>query len=986
MSNAIDVTPPSGQAREMIIRLTLLLAFFSASVAFASEFPSEWRFVTLKTAHFDVIVNAQQQELGRLYATKLEQSYALLKAVFTDAPERTAVVIADKTDLTNGYATRLPYSHIFIYPVLSGPQESLSEAGDWALELTAHEYTHVLTFDAVSGFPEALQSIFGTILSPNLLLPTWWKEGVAVQSETYFSNGGRLRSAYQDGVIRAMETEGSIDRYSIAEVNEMLPDWPQGMRPYLFGALFWQDVVAKKGIIAVDELHQRHGGRMPYFLNGPAEDILGLDYAGFYQNALTETDLRARQQIRALSALPPTITTEMRFDSRTTLGPQISPDGNYLALISVDERARRSIRVFARNPQSKTFVDGTEIEKFVSRRESDVQPPLKDGPPTGTISRLSWMPDGKRIVFDKVDNVSRFETWSDLWIFDIESGESKRLSTALRAREPFAAKDGKTIFFTGLDGGRTFLGRYDIEKNEARKIWSAPLQDRIAFPAELADGRLVFSRRTSAGQESLMIISASGGEPQPILTDYPNARMPSPVGNGFLFTSSKNGVHNAYVTDGAMTSARALTHSTTAIFTTITDPQTKDFYATTMTAHGPFVRHIAAAEAERISSMKTLPSVGPLFGDRYPKKDAPATPPEPAMTTEDYNPGPYLWPRYWLPFVALSAVNDSVVMQAATSGFDPLKKHVYSIAGEYDFGLKRGSHSLSYLNGVFDTSVLFTSARYTTYLVSKDFPVVNDSASVTLVPDVFRISRYLSVNVGWQMARTDFSSTVAERSGPVLIGQYVNFGRTGEQISPEEGGSALLGVVDQLPGENRLEYVQYMGAAQFFYSGFLPKRHAIALRASASYIPQSIGAIYGSQTTNFFRLQDEPGLQFVARGYRVGHFFGKSLGTVNAEYRFPISEIRRGHGTTPFYILRLFGNVFADAVAVDGFAYKPDADAFDLVSTDHPFASAGAELHLETTVGYFLPITVIAGFAAPSDRAHSDGPTGLFSIQMGTLF
>lgn len=987
MSNAIDVAVLTGQASPMIFKTLSLGFFLCASLAAASEFPSDWSFVTLKTAHFDVIVNAQQQELGRFYAGRLEQAYSLLKTIYTDAPSRTVVVIADKTDLTNGYATRIPYSHIFIYPVLPGPQDSLSEAGDWGLELTAHEYTHILTFDAVSGFAETLEAVFGTILSPNLLLPTWWKEGVAVESETYFSNGGRLRSAYQDAVIRAFENANTLRDFSIAEINEVLPDWPQGLRPYMFGSLFWSEAVAKKGTLAIDELHQRHGGRVPYFLNGPANDVLGMDYEEMYGLALTETSRRARKQLRDLATVPPTVMTDPHFNSRLTQGPQISPDGASLALISVDDRARRSIRVFARNPSSKTFVDGTEIEKFVSRRESDVQPPLKDGPPTGTISRLTWMPDGKRIVFDKVDNVSRTETWSDLWVFNIETGETKRLSSALRGREPFASRDGKTVYFTGLDGGRTWLGRYNVETDQHEKLWSAPLQDRIAFPAELADGRIVFSVRTGAGVETLRVLPPTGGEPRPVLTAFPNARFPQPLADGgFLFTSSANGVHNVYRTDAALKTARPATHSTTAVFTHAMDPQTNDLYATVMTAEGPFVRRIAETETTRISAV-ALPKIQPLFADRFPSREAPPAPPEPAIVVDDYTPTSYLMPRYWIPFLGVSAVNDSVVVQVATSGFDPLKQHVYGIAVEWDFGLQRANYNLQYENGVYSTSALFNASRTTSYLINKDVPIINDSLSAVFEPDLFRLNRYTHLNLGWQGLRTDFAGGGSDRSGPLLAAQYLNFARTGDEISPEEGGSALLGAFNALPGPGRLDYVQYSAGGQVFSSWLLPKRHAIALRGSVSYIPKDgIGAIYGAQSTNFFRANDSPDLNFVVRGYRVGHFFGKSLGAANAEYRFPIRELRRGHGLLPFYLLRVHGAVFADVAAVDGFAYRPDLDAFQAVSTDHPFSSFGAEARFEADIGYFLPVSLAVGFAIPSDRTFSDGPTGILSLQMGTLF
>lgn len=986
MSNAIDVAVLTGQARRMLRRWVFSISVLFSAGSFGAEFPADWCFVTLKTAHFDVIVNAEQQELGRFYANRFEQAYVLLRPVFTDLPERTIVVLADKTDLTNGYATRLPYSHIFVYPVLPGPQDSLSESGDWGLELATHEFTHILTFEAVSGAAETLQSIFGTILSPNLLLPRWWKEGVAVQMETQLSNGGRLRSAYQDGVIRALENESLLDSFDIAQINEILPDWPLGLRPYMFGSLFWSEAVAKNPG-AVDRLHQRHGGRVPYFVNAPARDVLGDDYETVYREAIDGTRRRARAQINELGALGPTAFTELGFESRSTQGPQISPDGSMIAMISVDERGRRSVRVFSRSRTTNTFVDGLEIETFVNRREEDVQPATKDGPPTGTISRLSWTPDGKRVVFDKVDAVSRYETRSDLWIFDIETGESERLTTGLRGREPFAARDGRTVYFTGLDGGRTWLGRFDLATKAHAKIWTAEPQARISFPAELPDGRVVFALRAPAGGESLFVVDPARAEnaPEKILPDYPDARFPFPTKDGLLFTSVKNGVHDVYRADASLMKARPATHSIGGVYSTAADPLTGDLYATTMTGRGPFVMQVPKKEVDRIEAAGALPRVDALFADRYPRRDEPVVP-DASFETEDYRPSSYLRPRYWLPMFELSAVNDSVILQASTSGFDPLKKHEYALAASWDAGLQEAGYAVAYENNVWPHTLSLTASRRTSYLISTENPIIDDAASVSVVPDVFRISRYASAAVGWQRLRTDFAGAIAERTGPSAVVQYANYGRTGEQISPEDGGSALLGIVENIPGANRLDYTQYLAAGQFFTAWKLPKRHAIALRGSVAYVPDRLPAAYGVQSTNFFFQPDSPSPVFAVRGYRVGHFFGKSLATATAEYRFPFREIRKGRGMDPFFLTRVHGAAFVDAAVVDGFAYRPEDGLFDAVSTDHPFSSFGGELRFETTIGYILPLNFIFGFAVPSETKYGGGLGASLALQMGALF
>lgn len=956
-----------------------------SSVCLAQEFPPSWKFVVLKSPHFDVIVDAEQQELGRFYAMKLEKAYSAVTPLFTSVPARIPVVIADKTDSTNGYATRMPYSHIFIYPVLPGPQESLSEGGDWAFELVAHEYTHILTFEAVSGYAKPLSSVFGTILSPNLLLPLWWKEGVAVQAETAVSNGGRLRSVYQDGMLRSFERAGTLASFDIAQINEVLPDWPQGQRPYLFGSLFWSQAVAEKGPQVVNQLFQRHGGRLPYFINGPAEDLLGTSYEDFYNHTLRETSQRAERQIEELSALAFTTATPLPLNAKASFGPKISPDGLKMALIAVNRVGRRSLRVLQRNSRADSFVLAKQIESFTNRHETESQPATKDGPPAGSISRLNWL-DDNNLIFDRIDAVSRQESYSDLWRFQLSTGKSHRLSKGLRAREPSPTLDGKQILFTGIDGAQTWLGVWDLASGKSRQIWKSESQERVTFPCDLGDGRIIFSLKRKNGDEALMTIGFNGGAPTAYLEGFPNARFPE-VQNGHLtFTSSKNGVHNLYVAQiGQKKSPVPETHVLSNAFTSTTDPGTGDVYATLMTDQGPALHLIAKAEVDRISQAQRLPVTGGLFADRYP---ATAMKPDPNVetSTEEYSAGSYLWTHYWLPTFGVSAVNNSLLFEASTSGFDPLKRHVYSVLGTYDTGLSEPGYAVNYENHVWPVALDLASARTASYFVTPSNHVISSTASALLVPDLFNWSRFLTIGFGGDWARTDYLGIHATRWGATGVVEYIDYTKAGDQISPEDGGSLAFFAHDYLPGANQLSYKQYLAGGNFFFSKWLPERHALALRASGIYTPDPLGSIYGAETTNFFLQQDLPGVNFVMRGFRVGHFFGKSMGNAGAEYRFPISEIRRGSGTLPWYFLRVHGAVFADAVAVDGFAYQPSSGFLIPVSTDRIFTSAGLEARLESTIGYVIPLNFIFGYAVPSPRDFSDGPGAYTALQLGTIF
>lgn len=956
--------------------LILLFALLFEGETHAQEVPAHWKYVTLRSAHFDLMVNAEQQELGVYYLGKFERAYSILRTIFTHAPERVTVVIADSTDQTNGYATRIPYPQIVLFPVLPNALESLGESGDWVLELCAHELTHVFTFEAVTGPFESLQSIFGTIMSPNLMMPRWWKEGVAVEVETLIGNGGRLRSAYQDGVLRTLEKDGQLAKFTLPEINELLPDWPEGLRPYMFGSLMWSAAVAKKGVGVIDQLHNSHGGRFPFFLSTPAETYLGVKYQNFYDGMIADLRYMLQMQILQLETTASTASTELRPDYKYIWSAEISPDGQKMAAIVMDLTDKRRVLIFERNASTGLF----ELEN--SRK----------GSPDGYITRLAWLPDGKRLVFDKVDTYTSRESYSDLWIFDLEERKSKQLTHGLRAREPIAKADGTGVYFVGLGAAKTWIGFYDLEKKVDTHLHEFGIQERAAWPALLPTGDLVFSLRTGEGRESLLKMSPDGAQLTPVLTGYPNARFPRMTSAGLMFTSSQNGIHNVYRADASLTTASPLTHVLGNVLSFEYDKDTGALYPTMLTSKGARVHRVAREEIARISQAGQLPAVPPLLYDRFTQTlpvppDAPQSGADVKFEREDYSPYQYLRPRYWIPLVGVSSINNSLAVSASTSGYDPLKRHVYSLAGEWDFGTNQPSYLATYQNNSLSTSVTLIGQRMTSYYITTENTLTTDMGMIALTPDLFRFSKNFAATLAYSSSRRWDRTSSDEKQGPMLSLLYADYGRDGQQISPESGGSVYVSGADYLPGGNRISFKQYMLGTNFYFSKWLPPRHAIAFRTAGIYTPEKgISNLNGAQSTNFMARPDDALPVFLIRGYRLGQFFGNKMANGSLEYRFPIREIRRGHGTDPFFITRIHGALYADAIATEGAAYHIKNERFYRVGTDRIFHSFGGEGRLETDLGYGIPVNVIVGYAMPSHQDWSDGWGVTLALQIGAIF
>jgi outer membrane protein assembly factor BamA len=102
------------------------------------------------------------------------------------------------------------------------------------------------------------------------------------------------------------------------------------------------------------------------------------------------------------------------------------------------------------------------------------------------------------------------------------------------------------------------------------------------------------------------------------------------------------------------------------------------------------------------------------------------------------------------------------------------------------------------------------------------------------------------------------------------------------------------------------------------------------------------------------------------RGYPLNAFRGDNAVLGSLEYRFPLAESGRGGKTTPFFLRRLHGALFVDA----GETWDDGGFHRDALRT-----GVGAELRLDLTFSYLLPLTLRLGVAKGLDEEGGVYPT-----------
>ena len=919
-----------------------------ATSAFASDPSVEWK--TIETPHFSLIFDSRQQQVAEIYALKAEQAFTAISPTFGVWPEKTVIYLDDSTDLANGSATPWPYPMIMAYPVLPLSNDVVGSYGDWGLELLTHEYTHILNFTPANGVMKPLRWVFGSIIAPNVLLPRWYSEGLAVEMETRYSKYGRLRSSGFLSIARAMAAEGRLRDEDIGRINESIPDFPGGNRPYLMGALIWDELTRKAGDKIIGELNTAYSRRIPFFLNSPLNDRLGVQWKDVLNDAYERVEKRTLEQIRVINAAGAMKEKLVARDGYYSRSPSLSPNGEMLAFVSQNINTDNLIMLMKRDGSSG-FTGGAKDKRLVEAMD---------------INRISWLPDSSGFIYDAVDAVNRYYLYSDLYrcelVKDATKCKTKRLTRGLRAREPVVSPDGHSLVFVQNTTASTQLMISGIDGSSVRVLRKPDVQTRISSPTFVSADELVFSERDGTGTETLRYAHLRGGQldsVSEILREFAPARLPSMTARGLTFVSDKSGVSNLYLADSQLKSAHAVTNVVSRVIDATIDSSSGDVLYSRLEAAG------AALFASSGPVPATPPTIGPLIDTTYGSWAVPSV--KPTMTVEDYHPSHWLLPRYWIPYMYL--LPGGFYAQASTSGNDPLERHAYTLTGAYDSLSGKPSVFGSYLNSTTRVPLLFVGQDVTEYLYASGLQRKTTAGSVSGSFFLPGLSNAYRGALGWEYLATDALGFLTVRNGADVALTYQDVSQRGYQISPEDGGTAAVIHRHYFEKLGNIGYDETDVSVSKYFSWLLPEHHAIGLFSNFAWAPALNRTILGRSTVGGNYQNGLIQNAFVMRGYQSGVFLGKDMLTGTFEYRFPLLYSYRSFGTAPLFFRRLHASVFLDGITLDGVAYRDDIKAYQTEKFGTFHLGTGLELKADTTLFYFLPVQFIVGAYYGLDRA-----------------
>lgn len=897
------------------------------------------RWHTLETPHFRINYPEGYEEIAQRAAHFAEEAHAKLVPVMKREPTmRTEVVLLDSQDTTNGFAFPYPNNQIQIY--LTPPDQDMlwGKYDSWLKHLITHEYTHILHLETTDGISEWVNRLLGRALYPNLTVPNFMIEGLAVHMETEFTTGGRGREGDFDMILRCLALEDKLAAIDQAAA-PYLGGGPGSNGAYLYGTYFYRYLIDTYGPDVPMRIAHQYAALPILDINLAIHQVLpGKNAFTLWEELKAWLKRRAQAQLALITQYPLTesrpVTTSGGYhrhprwlpDGRLLYPEYVFGDASVLLLDALDGKPPR--RLVYKSPFGSYHVSG----------------------------------DGKEIVFAAYRDADRFNTFYDLYKLELETRKLTRLTTAKRAKDPAISPDGKQILAVVNGKGRNDLVRFDAKGNLLQKLTDGTDGLQISGLAWSPDGKQVAASVWKDGSRDLVLIDPDTGEMRPLWRDLAVETAPawSPDGKWLLFSSDRTGVFNLHAVRLSDGQVFQVTNVVGGALEPAVSPDGQQIAFANYTSRGYDIHLMPfAPETWRpvegppvaFSATGTLEVLPEPKGETMPLDLTP-------YPSRPYSPWPTLRPKVWSPVGDYSS--RGLWLGGATYGMDVLLKHYLYASVGAELLSQRPFVSLFYQNDELPPSLTLSFSdlpslygvgqtlerriRVTQGDLGVTFPGMPSQAlghlsvmgdSLTLGYRFRAVTNLAVLNKGSGQPVLDPGaleererasleraiSATPEGTTHALYAQWrhaENY-RPAFAISPERGNLGSLTYELAPPGfMGQAGYHRLSGDYRSYHS--LPwKRHVLGWRVvgglnfgqpGGDYV---LGGSFSTLPSIYTDLRYVGDISAVPlRGYGYGILQGDTVAAGSLEYRFPLFEIQRGLGTLPVYLDKLHAAAFFD--------------------------------------------------------------------------
>jgi len=867
----------------------------------------------LETPHFIIVFHQGLENIAHETATVAEESYEIIQKEFGKAPaEKIYIVIVDFIDEIVGSATPVPQNTIYIGPV----QMRLADWANvrlesWLKMLVYHELVHILDLDIATGVNALLRAIFGRIVLPNMNKPITFIEGLAVYEKYKHLGESRLNDANTIMMVRQMVLDNKIPRFDEISRYYNRVAWPPvGLLVYNFSSWFLRYIEETYGPESMKKFNDFNSGSL---VNALSLVFFGDNFDTILKRALGKSAdevyagfrgwLRQKfsSEIEAITREGLTASLRLTRLGWLSMQPSWSPDGKEIVY-----QHRRPGRIGLRMINA----DGENDREILF----------------GPAELPSFSPDGRSVLYTKLDFHGFYYAFSDIYLYDLEKKSERRLTHGARAYVAVFAPDGQTIYFAhhiGRDAS-TAISKLDLQSGKITPV--KEFADNSVTVHSLAvspDSKiLALSLWRRGGYQDIYLLDIESGELTPITQDKDEDLDPSfsPDGQYLLFSSDRDDyrVANLYAYKLSDGSFYKVTNVLTGAFDPAVSPDSTQIAFTSYGSDGYdiYLMSFDPQSWKPVSIQKeTLPQWSGFQKTNF--------------SIKPYDMIPSLLPKLWLPF------SDGKSVGIVTFGQDVLGKQAYQLIAGWDFEQGKPFYSVDYMLAHF-LPVLSLSVSDT-----RDGRTQKISAVMPLTLSIFQ-QQWLRASYSHSDRPAKEPDHPAPWTEDTYAAQYSYQSVHGDDLWRDTLSVSVKGELKS-PSDAKLYRRLTVTLSEVFRLP-LVETHTLGVKFVGGWSD-------AEKPEDGFSLGGHMG-EFALRGFAEKVQQGKQALIASLEYRFPLATIERALGYWPVFFDDVRGGVFVEA----GLA----GETLDIANLKVGF---GAEISVSLTTGYFVNWALRVGIA-----------------------
>ncbi|MDH7603475.1 MAG: biopolymer transporter Tol [Melioribacter sp.] len=505
-----------------------------------NEYEPDYEWLTIKGEHVYVHYHPEAERTARTVLKIAEEIWGPITSLYEYEPEPVHFVIKDIDDYSNG-ATYFFDNKIEIWA--SALDFDLRGTHNWLRNVISHEFTHMVQIqssmklsrkfpavyfqfmnyekkrrpDILYGFPNFIASY--PVASVNV--PAWFAEGTAQYMRKEF--GYDDWDTHRDMILRCYALSNKMLTWNQMGVFDKTSLGNESV--YNAGFALTRYIAQKYGEDKLQKISNKLGKLSNFTIDAAIKDVIGITGKELYDEWTTFLKNDYKNRIKDV------------LDNRVE-GEMITPIGfgNFYPVFYDSSKI-----LYISNKENDYFGMSSIFLLDLKTKEEKLLVPLV----RSTVSRI---PGEEKIVYAKLsDDNPRWNNIHDLYIYDLKTDKSKRITFGLRANNPDVSPDGKKIVFLFQKDGTTNIGIVNVDGKEFHQLTFFYNGEQVYNPKFSPDGNFIVFGYSLKNTREIAKVNIDGSDFSILIGNgYDNRDAVFDREGNLIYSSDEAGIFNLY--------------------------------------------------------------------------------------------------------------------------------------------------------------------------------------------------------------------------------------------------------------------------------------------------------------------------------------------------------------------------------------------------------------------------------------------------------